>query len=46
MESQNLIGFGVVEPNGVVATKDLINNANFEKVEMKKTEEKKEDPKK
>jgi len=37
-QTQELIGFGVVEPDGIIETKEEINNPNFEliKEESKK----------
>lgn len=39
--TQELIGFGVVEPNEVIETKREINNPNFEKEETISKKDKK-----
>ena len=38
-QTQTLIGFGVVEPNGLIETKNKINNPNFKLVEVEKPKE-------
>ena len=41
-QTQELIGFGVVKPDEMIETQDIINNPNFELVaETKKNEGKK-----
>lgn len=40
-----LIGFGTVEPDGIINTKQEINNPNFEKVSEVVKKQKEEEPK-
>ena len=38
-QTQELIGFGVVRPDEMIETQDIINNPNFELVEETKRKE-------
>ena len=38
-QTQELIGFGVVKPDAVIETNEIINNPNFELVEETKKNE-------
>lgn len=41
-QTQELIGYGVVEPDGIIETEREINNSNFELIkEINKKEDKK-----
>lgn len=41
--TQNVIGFGVVEPEGIIETKATLLNPNFKKLEKSKSEQKRLD---
>lgn len=45
-QTQELIGFGVVKPDGIIETKKEINNSNFELVSERKEEPKQRKDKK